>query len=562
MAPPLKPRTPQGKIHIDFEFTEAQSRMYRYVERNGGTYWQQVTDQVLECGGQRGGKTLGKLMYGVMNFCLGWAGCDILVLRRTIPELDQGAIQDFKNFVPEELYNFNKTTRLATFKHNGSKVVFAGCSTNSERDIEKYLGQAFTYILVDECAQFSPEMWQRLRMRNLVNASCEADKFGNLPIPQMAGCTNPIGAFWEYYHTIFVKQEPWEREEGIRKEKSGKFWVPAADGWRCVYDPKDYSFNHTTVLDNAPYRKRDPGIIARLKAMPKAKMEKFLLGKMDGVQGQFFDCFSEEYHTIDLRQDPEAIIWQDWQAVWGGQDWGMGHWNAFYLFTKALVKKPLKNADGADDFVSKIVCFKEVAPESVGHSNIDFADMISASAYYPKLPQWSKQFNEISGKRCKVSAIYFSHEKFSRVMEAHSPADEYTKLLRARGLPPVSRGTMDRIGSAGYLYNLLKTGKLVILKTCPGIIQALPSLERNQKSLDDVLKVNTKADDRYDAFRLGIYGEFKDRATPDSEILKQKTKGMTPFAAHFAAMKARYQEQHSKDQFKQNEVPFWQTKLM
>jgi len=63
-----------------------------------------------------------------------------------------------------------------------------------------------------------------------------------------------------------------------------------------------------------------------------------LLG-LDGIfDGQFFDVFSEDYHVINLREDPEAIIWQHYQPVWGSQDWGMGHHNAAYLFTKALVQ--------------------------------------------------------------------------------------------------------------------------------------------------------------------------------------------------------------------------------
>ena len=563
MAPPTKPKNPPGVIKIDFAYQEAQKKLLTYVTRNGGTYLELKAKQNLEVGGQRGGKTLSKLMHGVMDYCLRFPKCDILVLRRTVPELDQGAIRDFKTFVPgeNEVYTFNHTTRVATFVHNGSRVVFAGCATNVERDIEKYLGQAYPYILVDECAQFSPDVWERLYLRNLVNAACEPDEHGNLPTPRIVGCTNPIGQWWEYYHTVFVKGEPWIKEEGAKEDKHGRWFVPEVGGWRCVYNPSDYAFNHSTVLDNPAYQKRDPGLVARLRSMPKAKMEKFLLGLMDSREGQYFDCFSEEHHVIDLRADPDAIIWQDWQPVWGGQDWGVGHWNAFYLFTKAMVKKPFKAPDEPDDYISKIVCFKEVAPETTGQTNVDFADLISAAAYYPRLPQTARQYETISAKRCKVNTIYFSHEKFSRVMEAHSPADEYSRLLRERGLPPVSRGTMDRIGSAGYMYNLFKTGKIVILKTCPGIIKSLPNLQRDPKELDDVQKTNSKADDRYDAFRLGVYGEFKSRATPEAEMLKAKMKGLDPFAAHFVRLKASYELKHSKDQFKQPEVPFWQTKL-
>jgi hypothetical protein len=437
-------------------------------------------------------------------------------------------------------------------------ILVHNCVNNKERDIEKYLGQSYPFILVDECGQFSPDAWELLYSRNTVNAACEPDEHGNFPIPSITGCTNPIGPFWEYYHTLFVQQQPWIREDGLRRAKDGSWWAPEAGSWRLVYDPKNYAHNHTTVLDNEIYiKQRDPGIIARLKALPPAKMKKMLLGLMDRVEGQFFDCFSEEGNVVDLREDPEAIIWQDWQPVWGGQDWGMGHWNAFYLFTKALVR----NSVGTD-YKLKTVCFKELAPETTGHTNVHFADMIQAVACYPKLPESHPQYERISGKRCKVQAIFFSHEKFSRVMEAHSPADDYSRLLRVRGLPPVSRATQDRIGSAGFMYNELKTGQLVILATCQGIIMAIPSLQRDPDNLDDVLKVDSKADDRYDGFRLGLYGMLGSRKTPDIEKAKAFADSITdPYAKFFYLRKNAINKSKEGEPFKPKEIPYWQTKM-
>ena len=553
----MPPQKPNSEIKIDFAFEEPQTRLFKYVKRNGGTYLSLTASQCLEVGGYRSGKTSGKLMFGVINYCLTFNKCDILVLRRTSPELDKGAIADFKTFVPEELYDFNHTTRTAVFKENGSRVIFGCCPNDVERDIEKYLGQAYPYILVDECGQFSRDVWEKLYARNSVNPACQEDKYGNLPIPSMAGCTNPIGAHWGYYHSVFVLKEPVDKPEGCRKALDGSWWVNENGEWQCIYKPSDYAFNHSTVMTNMHYRKRDPGYIDRLMSLPVAKRNKMLHGLMDHQEGQYFDCFSPEYHVKDLREDPEAIIWQDWQPVWGGQDWGVSHWNAFYLFTKALVRPTI-----GDDYIIKTVCFKEIAPDSTGHTNATFADMIQAAAFYPKLPQDHPQFDRISGKRCKVSAIYFSHEKFSRVMAEHSPADEYSKLLKARGLPAVSRGTMDRIGSASYMYNVLKAGKLVILATCPGIIQAIPQLPRNPKELDDVQKLSTKADDRYDAFRLGLYGEYKARGVPMEEKDLEFMKTLDPMARHFWKIKNRYKTEHAKDAFKPPEVPLWQTKLL
>lgn len=558
MPPPLKNPTSDQPFKLTFQYQPSQKRLLRRVSRTGGMYLEMAARQCLEVGGQRSGKTTSKIVFGVENYCLKFNYCNILVLRRTFSELDAGAIQDFKTFFPEDSgwYTFNQTTRVATFK-NGSKVVFAGCVNNKERDIEKYLGQAYAFILVDECGQFSDQAWNLLYARNLVNVQCERDKFGNLPTPAIVGCTNPIGAFWTYYHTKFVKKEPWEREEGMRRSKDGRWFVERAGEMVCVYDPKDYAYNHSTVLDNPEYIKRHPDIVAHLKALPEAMMKKYLLGYMDTVDGQYFDCFTEDHHVIDLREDPEAIIWQDWQPVWGGQDWGIGHWNAFYLFTKALVRSEIGN-----DYKLKTICFKELAPEDTGHTNVQFADMINAIAYYPKLPDNHPQHERISGKRCKVSAIYFSHEKFNRVMEAHSPADDYSRLLMARGLPAVSRATMDRIGSAGFMYNELKLGRLAILKSCQGIITAIPALQRDKDNLDDVLKVDNKADDRYDGFRLGLYGGLRARVTPQIEKDKAYADSITdPIAKHFYLRKQSFKHKDDGKPFVQESVPVWQTKI-
>lgn len=546
-----------GDVQIKFQFQPAQRKLFQWVRRGGGIYLQLIAPQCLEIGGIRSGKTVGKMMYYIMNHCLRFSHCDILILRRTFSELDSGVIQDFKTFIPEELYHWNGTTRTATF-HNGSRAVFGGCVNNKDKDIEKYLGQSYSGILVDECGQFSPYAWQILYSRNLVNAACEHDEHGNLPIPSITGCTNPIGPYWEFYHEQFILKQPWEKEEGIRRARDGSYWVVQhGSDMRKVYDPKHYAANHTTLYDNQIYTDRDPGIIIRLKSLPKAKMQKMLLGYMDRVEGQYFDCFNEDANVVDLREDPEAVIWEDWQPVWAGQDFGVGHWNAIYLFTKAQVRTAIDA-----EYKLKTVCFKEFAPEVTGHTNVELANMLDTMAFYPKLLELHPQHARISGKRCKVSAIYFSHEKFSRVMEAHSPADDYSQMLRQRGLPSVTRASTDRIGRASFMYNMLKRGNLVILASCRGIVQAIPALQRDPDNLDDVLKVDSKADDRYDAFAYGLFGQMGTRKVPLAEKEREFADSIVdPIAKHFFLQRQKFNHYKEGQAFKQKEQPTWASKV-
>ena len=109
-----------------FEFQPKQTELLKNVIRNGKMYVQPVAEQNLSVGGIRSGKTCGWLMFFVMHYCLKWKNCNLLVLRRTFKELEQGAITDFKTFMPAELYEYDQTKHVATLI-NGSKVVFGHC---------------------------------------------------------------------------------------------------------------------------------------------------------------------------------------------------------------------------------------------------------------------------------------------------------------------------------------------------------------------------------------------------------------------------------------------------
>lgn len=536
-----------GTLNFDkiFRFQPKQTELMRNVMRNGKVYLQPAAGQCLSTGGIRSGKTCGWLMFFVMHYCLQWEGCNLLVLRRNFKELENGAIADFRTFMPKELYTYDSTKHVATLT-NGSRVVFGHCQNNKDRDIEQYLGQAYPAILVDECGQFSPDAWMMLFQRNIVNPACQRDDHNNLPIPTIVGCTNPLGPHYEYYRTLFVQKEPWNPgEEAKRDPVDGTWWTKESGEWSKIYDPDEYAYQRSTVMDNPELLARDPGIIARLMSMPKAKRDKVLYG-YDGVaEGQYFDCFDPSYHVLNLREDPDAIIWQDWQPCWAGEDWGMQHANATYLFTKALVKDSV-----GDNYRLKTVCFQEIVVTG-GKTMDELASIIKAKAHLP------------NGKPIALKAIYFSHEKFNRQMDDRTPANEYSRALKLVGLPPVTRATQDRIGSASLMYNCIKKGEIVILDTCREIILAIPSLMRDPKVMDDVLKVDAKGDDCYDGFRYGLYGHLGAKKKPEAQIEAERVamlKKTDPLAAHFLRMKLDAENENKTSSFRQAEQPVWQSK--
>ena len=526
-----------------FKLQSKQTELLQLRTRDGFPYIMPKAPQCLSVGGFRSGKTTGWLMYIVMNYSLAYECCDVLVLRRTFKELEAGAIKDFQTFVPPELYKYDQTKHVATFT-NGSRVVFGHCQNNKMRDIEQYLGSAYPAILVDECGQFSSDAWGMLYTRNIVGAACIPDEHNHLPIPFIVGCTNPLGPFYEYYRTVFVQKEPFEKPEGAVKDMNGAWWIKELGEWVCIYDPALYAYQRSTAMDNPEFLKRDPGFIAKMNSLPEAQRDKKLLGLDGAAEGQYFECFDPYEHVIDLREDPEAIIWQPWQSVWGSQDWGMGHANAAYLFTKALVRTIGSN------YKLKTVCFKETVTTGK-KTDREWASIFKSMCKLPSNP---------SPIEVKPKAIFFSHEKFSKQMKSHSPADEYSRELRVLGLPPVTPAAQDRIGGASMIYNMLRNGELVILDNCKDIINAFPSLMRDPDNMDDVLKVSTRGDDCYDGFRYGIYGMHRAKNKPEEITIEEHAKTLDPMAAFFYRQKMQIEKENRKPVFVQKEQPVWMGK--
>jgi hypothetical protein len=464
----------------------------------------------LRVGGTGSSKSSDALMEVVQNYLLRWDGCHALFLRKNLTELKKSSILDLKEFVPEELIHWNATDFVATFHSTGSKLFFGHLQNLSESDLAQYLSSAFPVIVLDECGQLSGEAWTFLQSRNRVNRECRPNEKGLFPKPVMLGCTNPLGPFWGFYKDVFVRHKPWNVDPDAKRAKDGSWWIKRDGQWMCVYNPADYDYIHSTIMDNPHLMARDPDLVRKLSSLPKDKREKFLYGELDAISGQFYDCWEPGVHVVTQERIATDVIWQPWQPRWLGWDWGRAHYGAAIWMTLALVKTP------GGEFKQKVVVYREYVDR--GKDYRELANTISAMTRMG-LPGATDEHKRNSQT---LDRIYFSHEKFSLQMERQSPAMVMSAYLTELGMPAARNGGRDRVGRANLLYDYLLTCGLVVLDCCPEVVDAVPQLIRNEKNIEDVLKLETKADDVYDGLSMGLFGQLGTAETPEEVKLAER----------------------------------------
>ena len=86
-------------------------------------------------------------------------GIRLLMVRCHYPELEENLIRPILKWVPEELYRYNGTSHLMTFK-NGSIIKFGhydGAAAENE-----YQGTEYDCIFIDEATQIDERAFQYL----------------------------------------------------------------------------------------------------------------------------------------------------------------------------------------------------------------------------------------------------------------------------------------------------------------------------------------------------------------------------------------------------------------
>ncbi len=242
-------------------------------------------DEILFGGAAGGGKSYGQLA-DALWYALRYPGSRQLLLRRTLPELENSLIRTALAMYPGALYHYISSKHTGVFA-NGSLLDFGYC--DSERDVYRYQSAEYDVIRFDELTHFTESMYLYLMSRLR----------GATPYPrQMKSTTNPGGLGHDWVKRRFV--EPAPPDTPISDPLGSRRFIPAR------------------VQDNRFLMAGDPNYVNRLQRLPEQERRALLEGDWDLCEGRFFSAWDRQQHVCEPFAIPDH--WRRFFAMDYGLD--------------------------------------------------------------------------------------------------------------------------------------------------------------------------------------------------------------------------------------------------
>jgi len=400
--------------------------------------------EVLYGGARGGGKSYAMLIDPLRYFSNGNARA--LLLRRTMPEV-RDLIHKSKILYPQA---FGPKTKWREQEKewifpSGARMEFGYCE--SRDDVMRYQGQAYTWIGIDELAQFPSE--------DIVNDLSGSLRSIDPTIPtHMRFTANPGGPGHSWVKRRFIDPSPpntpftIEVTTPIGVKKISRRYIPAK-------------------LSDNPYLMQSDDYMVALANLPEHKRKQWLEGDWDVTEGAAFPEFDRKYHVIEPFDIPKT--WPRFRAA----DWGYSSpacvlWFAVdYDNTLYVYREYYGKGLDAERFAQKIVEMETLDPKPING--------IMDSSLWAKRGDSGPSIIETMAKRgCKWR--------------------------------PSDRSPGSRISGKLEVHRRLRVEnqqtKLKIFSTCTNLISTLPTLPIDPTNSEDV---DTKAEDHaYDALRYGV----------------------------------------------------------
>jgi hypothetical protein len=423
--------------------------------------------EVLYGGARGGGKSYAMLIDPLRYFHNGNARA--LLLRRTMPEV-RDLIHKSKVLYPQA---FPKAKWREQEKEwifpSGARMEFGYCE--SRDDVMRYQGQAYTWIGIDELAQFPTE--------DIVNDLSGSLRSIDTSIPTyMRFTANPGGPGHSWVKRRFIDPSP--------PNTSFHIEVPTAAGIKKIsrkYIPAKLSDN--------PYLMQSDDYMIALANLPEHKRKQWLEGDWDVTEGAAFPEFDRKYHVVDPFDVPRT--WPRFRAA----DWGYSSpacvlWFAVdYDNTLFVYREYYGKGLDADRFAAKIMELEAFDPKPIN-------GIMDSSL-------WAKRGDS-------------------------GPSIIETMAKRGCRWRPSDRSPGSRLAGKLEVHRRLRIEdgrtKLKIFSTCTNLISTLPVLPTDPSHMEDV---DTKAEDHaYDALRYGVMSRPLNASTTAAWTITNTSKTYKP----------------------------------
>ncbi len=228
-------------------------------------------------GGARGGGKSWAMRMKLILLALNYEGIQILLLRRTLPELRENHLLPMSKLLNgiAKYISGEKEFRFT----NGSRIKLGYCE--SVTDVLQFQGQAYEVIGLEEATHFTEFQFHALTESNRLSGNMHSSFK-----PRMYFTCNPGGVGHGWVKRLFIDRDFRGSEKG-----------------------DDYLFIKSLVFDNKYIVENDPQYIETLKNLPEARKRAMLYGDWDAFEGAFFPEFNRERHIVPADTPiPEGAI--------------------------------------------------------------------------------------------------------------------------------------------------------------------------------------------------------------------------------------------------------------
>lgn len=358
-------------------------------------------------------------------------------------------------------------------------------------DVERYQGQAFTWIGFDELEHWAtPYAWDYMRSRL-------RSPDPNITLSMRASC-NPtsVGKWW--LKKLFIDPAPAGEAFDATDEDGNVLKYPDNHPTNPGKPLFKRRFIPSKLKDN-PYLYEDGRYEASLLALPEAQRRQLLDGDWSFTEGAAFEEFNTDIHVIKPFEIPAS--WKRFRSCdYGYTSFAAVHWFAIDpMYETLIIYRELYVTKKTGKELAKMILELE-KDERIMYGVLDSSVWHQRGSTGPSIAE------EMIKEGCAWRPADRSHG--SRT----AGKNRLHELLK-----PVEIGKNDD-------GTIITRPGIQIFNTCRQIITDLPTLPADPKGADDI-DVKTTNDHAYDSVRYGIMSRPRARSPFDFGGVEYNDKG-------------------------------------